>query len=61
MDAIRTEGLTKHYTKGFWRSRPYAAPRQHVALVAMTTQPVVVLTGVWACSPRVDVIGVVES
>src|SRR6187401_1428535 len=25
MDAIRTEGLTKHYTKGFWRSRPYAA------------------------------------
>src|SRR6187431_2943138 len=25
MDAIRTEGLTKHYTKGFWRPRPYAA------------------------------------
>jgi ABC-2 type transport system ATP-binding protein len=25
MDAIRTEGLTKHYKKGFWRPRPYAA------------------------------------
>jgi len=25
MDAISTEGLTKHYTKGFWRPRPYAA------------------------------------
>src|SRR5215510_10218945 len=25
MDAIRTEGLTKHYTSGFWRPRPYAA------------------------------------
>jgi len=25
MDAIRTEGLTKHYTKGFWRPRPYPA------------------------------------
>ena len=25
MDAIKTEGLTKHYTKGFWRPRPYAA------------------------------------
>ena len=25
MDAIRTEGLTKHYTKGFWRPRPYLA------------------------------------
>ena len=25
MDAIRTEGLTKHYTVGFWRSRPYVA------------------------------------
>jgi ABC-2 type transport system ATP-binding protein len=25
MDAIRTEGLTKHYTRGFWRPRPYAA------------------------------------
>ena len=25
MDAIRTEGLTKHYAKGFWRPRPYAA------------------------------------
>jgi len=25
MDAIRTEGLTKHYTKGFWRPRPYSA------------------------------------
>ncbi|HEY7190710.1 MAG TPA: ABC transporter ATP-binding protein [Vicinamibacterales bacterium] len=25
MDVIRTEGLTKHYTSGFWRPRPYAA------------------------------------
>jgi len=25
MEAIRTEGLTKHYTRGFWRPRPYAA------------------------------------
>ena len=25
MDAIRTEGLSKHYTVGFWRSRPYVA------------------------------------
>src|SRR5213595_3457027 len=25
MDAIRTEGLTKHYNLGFWRSRPYRA------------------------------------
>ena len=25
MDAIRTEGLTKHYAVGFWRSRPYVA------------------------------------
>ena len=25
MDAIRTEGLTKHYKTGFWRPRPYAA------------------------------------
>src|SRR5688572_14039455 len=25
MDAIRTEGLTKHYTVGFWRPRPYIA------------------------------------
>jgi ABC-2 type transport system ATP-binding protein len=25
MAAITTEGLTKHYTKGFWRPRPYAA------------------------------------
>jgi ABC-2 type transport system ATP-binding protein len=25
MDAIRTEGLTKHYARGFWRRRPYAA------------------------------------
>ena len=25
MDAIRTEGLTKHFTQGFWRPRPYAA------------------------------------
>jgi ABC-2 type transport system ATP-binding protein len=25
MDAIKTEGLTKHYTKGFWRPRPYSA------------------------------------
>ena len=25
MDAIRTEGLTKHYSVGFWRPRPYAA------------------------------------
>jgi ABC-2 type transport system ATP-binding protein len=25
VDAIRTEGLTKHYTVGFWRSRPYVA------------------------------------
>ncbi len=25
MDAISTEGLTKHYTVGFWRPRPYAA------------------------------------
>ena len=25
MDAIRTEGLSKHYQVGFWRSRPYVA------------------------------------
>jgi ABC-2 type transport system ATP-binding protein len=25
MDAISTEGLTKHYTVGFWRPRPYLA------------------------------------
>jgi ABC-2 type transport system ATP-binding protein len=25
MEAIRTEGLTKHYSVGFWRSRPYVA------------------------------------
>jgi ABC-2 type transport system ATP-binding protein len=25
MFAIRTEGLTKHYSVGFWRSRPYVA------------------------------------
>jgi ABC-2 type transport system ATP-binding protein len=25
MNAIRTDGLTKHYSKGFWRHRPYAA------------------------------------
>jgi ABC-2 type transport system ATP-binding protein len=25
VDAIRTEGLTKHYSVGFWRSRPYVA------------------------------------
>src|SRR5688572_17826560 len=25
MDAIRTEGLTKHYPVGFWRPRPYRA------------------------------------
>jgi ABC-2 type transport system ATP-binding protein len=25
MDAIKTENLTKHYSKGFWRPRPYAA------------------------------------
>jgi ABC-2 type transport system ATP-binding protein len=25
MDAIKTEGLTKHYMVGFWRPRPYAA------------------------------------
>lgn len=25
MDAIRTESLTKHYTVGFWRPRPYLA------------------------------------
>jgi len=25
MDAIKTEGLSKHYTKGFWRPRPYPA------------------------------------
>jgi len=25
MDAIRTEGLTKHYDVGFWRRRPYVA------------------------------------
>jgi ABC-2 type transport system ATP-binding protein len=25
MDAIRTEGLTKHYAVGFWRPRPYVA------------------------------------
>jgi ABC-2 type transport system ATP-binding protein len=25
MDAIRTEALTKHYTVGFWRPRPYLA------------------------------------
>src|SRR5919197_1411615 len=32
MDAIRTEALTKHYTVGFWRPRPY------VALDALTLQ-----------------------
>ena len=25
MDAIRTEALTKHYSVGFWRPRPYRA------------------------------------
>src|SRR5215213_6645671 len=25
MDAIRTEALTKHYSVGFWRPRPYLA------------------------------------
>lgn len=25
MDAIRTDGLSKNYNKGFWRPRPYAA------------------------------------
>ena len=25
MDAISTEALTKHYTVGFWRPRPYVA------------------------------------
>jgi ABC-2 type transport system ATP-binding protein len=25
MDAIKTEKLTKHFTKGFWRPRPYSA------------------------------------
>ncbi len=25
MDAIRTDGLTKHYSVGFWRPRPYLA------------------------------------
>ena len=25
MHAVRTEGLTKHYSVGFWRSRPYVA------------------------------------
>jgi len=25
MDAIRTDGLTKHYSVGFWRPRPYVA------------------------------------
>jgi ABC-2 type transport system ATP-binding protein len=25
LDAIRTESLTKHYTVGFWRPRPYLA------------------------------------
>jgi ABC-2 type transport system ATP-binding protein len=25
MDVIRTEGLTKYYTRGFWRPRPYLA------------------------------------
>ena len=25
MDAIKTEGLTKHYQVGFWRPRPYIA------------------------------------
>src|SRR4026209_2766278 len=25
MDAIKTEGLTKHYPVGFWRPRPYVA------------------------------------
>jgi len=25
MDAIKTEGLTKHYLVGFWRPRPYVA------------------------------------
>ena len=32
MDAINTEGLTKHYTVGFWRPRPY------LALEALTLQ-----------------------
>jgi ABC-2 type transport system ATP-binding protein len=32
MDAIRTDALTKHYTVGFWRPRPY------VALDALTLQ-----------------------
>src|SRR3954468_17038124 len=25
MDAISTDGLTKHYALGFWRPRPYVA------------------------------------
>jgi len=32
LDAIRTESLTKHYTVGFWRPRPY------LALDALTLQ-----------------------
>jgi ABC-2 type transport system ATP-binding protein len=32
MDALRTDALTKHYTVGFWRPRPY------VALDALTLQ-----------------------
>ena len=28
MDAIRTEGLTKHYQVGFWRPRPYLRSRR---------------------------------
>ncbi len=32
MDAIRTEALTKHFTVGFWRPRPY------LALEALTLQ-----------------------
>jgi ABC-2 type transport system ATP-binding protein len=32
MDAIRVDALTKHYTSGFWRPRPY------VALDALTLQ-----------------------
>ncbi len=32
MDAISTHGLTKHFTQGFWRPRPY------VALDALTLQ-----------------------
>jgi ABC-2 type transport system ATP-binding protein len=32
MDAIRSEGLTKHYAAGFWRPRPY------VALESLTLQ-----------------------